>query len=77
MKTELHGRSQVTHYSLTDNRFIRAFMYMEEEELNFNPRVRVSERSGQIAKKLIKIYLCITENVKLFFVSSIKSLFSL
>jgi len=36
MKTELHGRSQVTHYSLTDNRFIRAFMYMEEE-LNFNP----------------------------------------
>jgi hypothetical protein len=37
MKTELHGRSQVTHYSLTDNRFIRAFMYMEEEELNFNP----------------------------------------
>lgn len=29
-KTEFHGRSEVTHYSLTDNSFIRAFKYIEE-----------------------------------------------
>ena len=51
-KTELRGRSQVTHYSLTDNRFINALMYMEE---------RLEEEKSWMDEQYLEAFISILE----------------
>ena len=51
-KTELRGRSQVTHYSLTDNRFINALMYMEE---------RLEEEKSWLDEQYLETFISILQ----------------
>ena len=51
-RTEFRGRSQVTHYSLTDNRFINALMYMEE---------RLEEEKSWLDEQYLETFISILE----------------